>query len=302
MSLPIESLLLLLNISREGSVKRAAQRMGVSSSTAHRQLSHARTYYSDPLFKHAQGELLFTALGLNLISILELLEKSYLLAQTCGKLDPVQQRREVRIGLAACESSVMHSDLIELAMSFAPGIRLLSVRIHGERFESLRARCVDFLISTVQAAPDKEFHSLALAGERLLLVCGPQHPLAGTGVCPADEDIVRYPFIDVVEQSLDGHERLMRSTHFPQWRAAESARKIPLLAALGTSLAGSGLLMVLPERFARLLQKAGEAVILHTSSGPAKVARHLFWHQSMHSDPFMQWIRSVFYAAPVLER
>jgi DNA-binding transcriptional LysR family regulator len=302
MSLPIQFLLLLLNISRKGSVRLAAQAMGVSNSTAHRQLGEMRAYYADPLFLHAQGELQFTALGLELISILELLEKHYLAAHACGKLDPTQQRREIKIGHPVCESSLIHSDLIEIAMGFAPGVRLLLMPIRGERFEALREHSVDFLISTMQAAPDTDFSCIELAPERLVLVCAPEHPLASAGTAPADEDVIGYPFIDVVERSLDGHDHLMRSVHFPQWRAAESAHKIPLPAAIGTTLGKSDLLMILPERFARLLQKAGTAVILNTASEPAVVDRRLFWHQSMHCDAFMQWIRSVFHASQVLAR
>jgi DNA-binding transcriptional LysR family regulator len=302
MSLPIEFLLLLLNVSRTGSVKHAARRMDVSSSTAHRQLTEVRAYYRDQLFRHAQGGLQFTALGRELISILERLEKAYLAAHACGKPDLAQQRRELRIGHPMRESSVMHSDLIDLAMGFDHGVRLLLMPIRGERFEALRDHSVDFLISTKQAAPGGEFQSLALPSERLVLVCDPELAAAKAGAALSDEEVLRYAFVDVLERSLDGHEHLMRSTYFAQWRAAESAHKIPLAAAIGASLAKSKLLMVLSERYALLLQMAQRAAIVHTVSGPALVERRLYWHQSMHEDTFMQWIRSIFTEAPALER
>ena len=292
MSSPISivALRLLLEGIKKRSLSQAIAQSGIPRRTAGRHIANLRRFFGDRLFDGDRP----TPAALKIKPLLKSLVDSYLEVTSVGPFDPSASTLHVKIGLIGADTEYLASELTELALLKAPAVRLEFVHIIGDRFEALRDRLVDFVICPSEGTIGKPFHRLSLTAGRLVLVCSPDHPLALHQAPLDDKTVTVYSFIDVFIHHPHGRERLLRHEHFPQWIEAASAVKTHFAAALGTSLARHDSLMILPERVAKILEKAQTVKILKTKSDHKPLNYHLIWHESTNSDPSRQWLRSVF--------
>ena len=289
----IQALSLLKAIITERSLSRAEENLCISRSTANRMMHGLRKHFGDPLYMRTREGLSPTRAALTLLPYIQRLERSYHQIVSIKPFDPATSMSEVTVGLLGDDSDCLVSELIDLVRLNAPHVTLKFIHISEDRFEMLREGRLDFVISSLPGSIGKPFHTLPLASSRFVLVCSPEHPLASLSKPISDRAVTNYPFIDVFIHASHKRELVLRHEFFPQWSKAASAIKTHLSAAIGASLTHHDALMVIPERIARILQRAHSVVILSTRSSHPPVLRHLIWHESTHDDPAMQWLRAI---------
>jgi DNA-binding transcriptional LysR family regulator len=294
----IESLRLFQELLAKKNLGAAAAELGIPGSTASRYLNELRSFFDDPLFSRCKQGLIPTRRALSFAEDLAVLIRTYNSITSPRQFNLATEQRNVRVGCVDNAPFTLFPDLIGRVNRQAPGVTLSFTPLSGSRYEMLRLGELDFFVSPSKGEDPEGFHSLSLGENRYVLVASADHPLAGSQEPVSDQDVLKYPFIDIVGKRAN-IEQSLRESRFPEWKDAHSAARSYFFLPFVPSLASrhSNLLMVLPERTVHRLQRTYDLRILRTQTeGPADNPR-IIWHDLTHSDPLMQWIRSMFLAA-----
>jgi DNA-binding transcriptional LysR family regulator len=170
------------SVVRHGSVKRAAQELGVTESAVSMNLKQLRTELADPLFTRTPSGLAFTPGGLRLASrameILNLQSRTVLEVSEAGS-----GRRMLR--LASSELFAEHAapGLISLFTKRARDLDVeLSVHAVSEFPTLLAARTVDVALGPPLRTTDAGIVQRPFLDYELFVVTAPSHPVAAGAV------------------------------------------------------------------------------------------------------------------------
>jgi DNA-binding transcriptional LysR family regulator len=293
---PIEAFELFQTLLTERSLSAASARLGLPVSTASRFLADLRDFFDDPLFTRCREGLIATHKATELGRRVDRLLAEYAAVTRPEVFDLSSVRREVRIGCVDNAPFSLFPNLVRQVRQKAPAVTLSFLPIHGDRFEMLRHRDLDFVIMPMQGTLQEGFHALELGVNRYVLVCGERHPLCAAPGPLADDQVLAYPFVDIIlgPGRQGAHQRLLRQVRFPDWAAASSAVKTYFFLPFIGTVADTDLLMVLPERTAKRLTRSYGIRILPTLTQGLIDQPHIIWHDVTHRDSLMQWVRAMF--------
>jgi DNA-binding transcriptional LysR family regulator len=169
---------------RCGSVKQAAAQLEVSESAVSLHIGQLRKELGDQLFLRTANGLTFTPGGLRLASrateLLGLQDITVLEVSAAG-----QGRRLLRVGASSLFAEHAAPGLIELFANRAADLDVeLSVRNPGSFVEALIERSIDIAIGPPPALPDPAVRCRPVMYYKVVVVAGPDHPLAGTQPSP----------------------------------------------------------------------------------------------------------------------
>jgi DNA-binding transcriptional LysR family regulator len=164
---------------RLGSVKQAAAQLEVSEAAVSLHIGQLRRELGDPLFSRTAAGLAFTPGGLRLASraaeLLGLQDITVLEVSAAGR-----GRRLLRVGASSLFAEHAAPGLIEQFARRADDLDVeLSVRSPEQFQVLLQTRAVDIAIGPQPAVLDKSITARPLMNYRIVLVVGPEHPLAG---------------------------------------------------------------------------------------------------------------------------
>jgi DNA-binding transcriptional LysR family regulator len=289
MPTPDFNLLLTLDaVLTEGSVVRAAHRLGLSPSAMSRSLARLRKTTGDPLLVRAGRGLVPTPRAL------ELREKvSQLVQDTVAILRPTEMpnlKELVRtFTLRTTEGFVENfgQDLIARIGQVAPGVRLCFVQKPNKDSSSLRDGTVDLETGVVGIKTSPEIRAQALFRDRFIGVVRIGHSfsegeitldhyLIGKHICVSRLGLAHGPIDEALE--LFGLKREI----------------VTIVGAFSSALAlsrESDLIATVPERQTGRL-RAG----MHSFPLPVAVPEitvSLLWHPRLDNDPAHRWLRSI---------
>ena len=287
MSRPDFNLLVTLDVLlAEGSVVRAARRLGLSPSAMSRALARLRETTGDPLLVRAGRGLVPTPRAL------ELRERVNRLVQDAeAVLRPAEEPDLTRLvrtfTLRTSEGFVENfgPDLIARVGEEAPGVRLRFVQKPDKDSAPLRDGTVDLETGVVESTTGPELRAQALFRDRLVGVVRMEHPLSRRKITPS-----RYAsgwHISVLREGLD------------RGPVDDALDALGLEREIGTVVGGfstavglaraSDLIASVPERHTAN-QRAG----MHSFTLPVAVPDFtvsLLWHPRLDADPAHRWLR-----------
>ncbi len=301
-AIPSQPLLKLFSLLvEEENLGRAAVRLQIPASTASRHLSELRDFFDDPLFTRSGDRLVATHKARDLLPKVLAVLASYEALADHGTFDLDTVERRVRIGCADNAVVAYCRHLVAETLEKAPHISYDFYPLQQERLVQLRTGVLDFIISPLTDV-EPGFHSLTLGINDYVLVCGRGHPILKaleahrTGV--PDEEVLKYGFMDVVFQFDHVTEAgTLRESAFPQWAAAPTVARAGFFLPVLSFLNEAPLLAILPRRTAIFMAAAGSLAIVPTQSKSNSHPALLIWHDRIHSDPVMQWVRSMIFTS-----
>jgi DNA-binding transcriptional LysR family regulator len=168
---------------RLGSVKSAAEELGVSEAAVSIHVGHLRKELDDRLFVRTANGLAFTPGGLRLAS--RAMEIVGLQERTVHEVSQASAgRRLLRMAASSLFAEHAAPGLIELFASRADDLDVeLSVCAPSEMADLLRSRTVDIAVSPVQQVADSLVQTPFLNYE-VVAVAAPAHSLAGRAATP----------------------------------------------------------------------------------------------------------------------
>lgn len=169
---------------RHGSVKSAAEELGVSEAAVSIHVGHLRKELDDQLFVRTASGLAFTPGGLRLAS--RAMEIVGLQERTVHEVSQARAgRRLLRMAASSLFAEHAAPGLIELFASRANDLDVeLSVCAPTEMADLLRSRTVDIAVSPVHLQEDGSLVRTPFLNYEVVTVAAPSHPLAGRVATP----------------------------------------------------------------------------------------------------------------------
>ncbi|MEQ9331166.1 LysR family transcriptional regulator [Thalassobaculum sp.] len=287
MAVPDLNLLVTLDVLlAEGSVARAAGRLGLSPSAMSRALARLRETTGDPLLVRAGRGLVPTPRALELRErVGRIVQDAQTALRPQENLDPGRLARSFTLRVRDGFVENFGPELIAWIGERAPGVRLRFVPKTDKDSAALRDGTVDLETGVVEGTAGPELRAQALFRDRFVGVVRAGHPLARGEITPA-----RYASGRHVLVSRRGRDRGAIDDALEAFGLRRDVATV--VGDFGTGLAlarSSDLIAAVPERQTGRL-RAG----LHSFKLPVdlpEITVALLWHPRMDADPAHRWLR-----------
>lgn len=287
MSRPDFNLLVTLDVLlAEGSVVRAARRLGLSPSAMSRALARLRETTGDPLLVRAGRGLVPTPRALELRERAnQLVQDAEAVLRPAEEPDLTQLVRTFTLRTSEGFVENFGPDLIARVGEEAPGVRLRFVQKPDKESAPLRDGTVDLETGVVETTTGPELRAQALFRDRLIGVVRTGHPLSQRKITPSRYASGRH--ISVSREALD------RGPIDDALDALGLEREIVTIVAGFSTAVGlaraSDLIASVPERHTAKLRAGMHSFPLPVSTPDFTVS--LLWHPRLDSDPAHRWLR-----------
>lgn len=288
MARPDLNLLVTLDVLlEEGSVTRAARRLGLSPSAMSRALARLRETTGDPLLVRAGRGLVPTPRALELRgSVGRLVQDAEAALRPAEVLDPAGLERTFTLRTSEGFVESFGPDLIARVRQEAPGVRLRFVVKPDKDSASLREGSVDLETGVVERTTSPEVRTRALFRDRLVGVVRAGHPLGRGRVTPA-----RFAAGGHIAVSREG---IATGPIDDALAALELEREIAVIVggfATAVALArASDLIAAVPDRHTAGLREGMRTFPLPVETPEFTVS--LLWHPRLDADPAHRWLRA----------
>ena len=277
-----------------GALHKAAARMDISLAAASRGLQRLREILNDKLFvktglgmtptPHAR----FLAPGMRrALAMLESLARPV-------AFDPERSTRSFRVALMDNGIVAALYGLMPRFRQLAPRASLEVLPLEADVGEQLREGHVDLAIFPKQDLPP-DCHRMTLIDSVYACLMCREHPLARSSA--PDQPV---PLADYLEcRRLSVRSRWGNATHFvehvamPELAYQDPACVLPYFLGAPLLLPGTDMILVMPQPtavgFARILPLAMRPTPLPS----AAFRPQLIWHDRVHADPSVRWLREL---------
>jgi DNA-binding transcriptional LysR family regulator len=287
MTTPDFNLLITLDVLlAEGSVARAARRLGLSPSAMSRALARLRETTGDPLLVRAGRGLVPTPRALELRErVGRLVEDAQAALRPAEKPDLQQLVRTFTLRTSEGFVENFGADLIARVAKEAPGVRLRFVQKLDKDSALLRDGTVDLETGVVSEASGPELRVQALFRDRFIGVVRQGHPLSKGKITPARYASGRHIFVS--RRGLD------KGPMDDALEAVGLEREVAtIVGGFSTALAlarASDLIATVPERHTGKLRDGMHSFPLPVAAPAFTVS--MLWHPRQHADPVHGWLR-----------
>lgn len=270
---------------QEKSVTGAAVRLGLTQPAVSNALARLRALFGDPLFVRTSAGMDATPfareLGEPVRQALALLESA--LAHGPG-FDPATSTRAFRFYMSDLGQIEFLPPLIERAQRIAPGVRLEAVALDIEDIESaLAAGTLDLAVGFLPGL-GPPVRRLQLFRDPYMCLMRRDHPV---------RNLTRKSFLAAAHAlvSYRGGHRVIEEALERAGLARRIALRVPHFTVVPMVLERTDLILVLPERVAKVFQRRGglRYVPPPVPIPPADVG--VFWHERFDADPGNRWLR-----------
>jgi len=275
---------------RERSVTGAASRLGLTQPAVSNALARLRRAFDDPLFVRSPRGMDPTpfaqALAEPVHQALGLVEAA--LAQRAG-FDPASSTRGFRFYMSDIGEIFFLPPLIERVRREAPGVRIEAVTLPlADIPAALATGELDVAVGFLPALPPP-VRSRRLFRDPYVCMMRVDHP----GIRAS---LTRRAFVEashVLVSSMGSGHRVIEEALEKHGITRRIALRVPHFTVLPTVLERTDLLLTIPLRIARALEKGGrlKALKLPVPIPAADIGLH--WHERVERDPGNVWLRKM---------
>lgn len=272
---------------QERSVTAAAARLGLTQPAVSNALARLRGVFSDPLFVRTPAGMDPTPfareLGEPVRQALALLESA--LAHGPG-FDPATSTRAFRFYMSDLGQVEFLPPLIERVQRVAPSVRLEAVAIDVEDIEGgLVAGALDIAVGFLPGL-GPPVRRMPLFRDPYVCLMRKGHPAIG-------KTLTKKKFVEAshVLVSYRGGHRVIEEALERAGLARRIALRVPHFTVVPMVLERTDLILILPERVARVYERQGKFRYLPppVQIPPADVGVH--WHERFDTDAGIRWLR-----------
>ena len=270
----------------EGSVARAAKRLGLSPSAMSRTLTRLRTATGDPLLVRAGRGLVPTPRAMQLRErVGAFVQEGRAVLRPAEKLDLKKLVRTFTLRTSDGFVENFGLGLITRVGEEAPGVRLRFLQKLEKSSTLLRDGAVDLETGVVGKATSPEVRSQALFRDRFVGVVREGHPLSMGKVT-----VARYAAGRHILVSRRGLEKGPIDEALEPFGLEREV--VTIVSGFSAALAlarASGLIASVPERHTAALRSSMHSFPLPLAM--PKVVISLLWHPRLNADPAHRWLR-----------
>lgn len=272
----------------EGSVTKAAERLGRTQSAVSHALERLRGLLGDPLFVRTGQQMTPTPRAESLREpVRDVAGRLVELLVEAPPFEPTSCDRSFTISASDYLQAVLVPPLVRGLRAAAPTATLLVHGPKGRLEERLGRGEMDFSLA-VQIDDSAQLYSQPLFSDRFVCLIAADHPAARSGLDRAA--YLRYPHALIAPLGrIGGHvDRALAKTG----EKRRIAVLLPDFMIAPRTLPGTDLVLTLPERVARLFPEDTLRMVEPPIELPSLEA-HLVWHERVSRDAAGQWFRKL---------
>jgi len=298
MTRPDLNLLVTLDVVlSEGSVARAARRLGLSPSAMSRALSRLRDVTGDPLLVRAGRGLVPTPRALELRDrVGQIVRDAESVLRPAERLDLARLARTFTLRTSEGFVENFGAGIVVVAAAQAPGVRLRFVQKPDKDSTPLRDGSVDVETGVVEQSTSPELRTRTLFEDRFVGVVRAGHALE-----PGTVTLSRYFGGQHISVARRGAERgPLDSDLKPLGREREVIAIVDGFASALALAKDSDLIATVPERHTGKLRAGMHTFVLPFETSAFTVS--MLWHPRLHADPAHRWLRGLVAESCAMER
>lgn len=291
-----EALLFFLELIRAESLPAAAERSGVSLSSANRMLAKLRRAWGEPLFVRSGASMVPTAGARARVEEVERIAGGFARLRAPAAPNPRAVRRVVRLAAYDNAFAIVIASRLDALMRRLPGVRFHVTQADESAVETLRADRLDLLFYARQGL-DPSIRSMPLLTTPYVCVVRRGHPLEAVARRAGfleREDLA--PWRQVLVNAQPNRSRAPNSPAngwFNPPAASAAPVVTPFFLAAPVCVEHSDCCAVMPEAAARLVCDPARVAALPFGPGAPTLTMRLGWHERTDADPAFQLIRGV---------
>lgn len=289
-------LMFLISLSETQSLTQTASAVGMSMSSASRRLATLRELFHDELFVRSGTEMAATRRMRELLDPMrEMLNNAANLFEA-PTLDLEHMDRVVRLMV---QDHIFHGpftrEILRKFYAMAPNSVMRIVQAEKQIFDRLRDNQIDMAFYAGNDTPG-DFHAVTLYRGRFGIFVRRDHPLVRQAHHNQIDKRLLREYRSVELRLLDGyfsdvHEAVRGQLGQTVGFETPYTTSLPVVVE-ETNFTFVGPLITL-RRFLTTTQNPDQFAILSFADDMGFYAPKLIWHHRSHSDPFLQWVRSV---------
>ena len=278
-------------LAEHGSVSAAAQAIGLSQSAGSHALAKLRTQFGDPLFVRTSRGMRPTVagerVGATVRGALRLLRDGF---EAGEAFEPDRSGRVFRVYMSDVGQMVFLPGLLAHIKATAPGVSLRALPIPLRAQEAaLESGEVDLAIGHFKSFAGG-FYRRRLFRETYVCVARSDHPNFEDGMSIEGFREAEHAYADASGMAHDMLEEVLRRHGI----ARRISLTVPQFMVLPMVIAGSDLLVTMPERLAAEFAKLIRIKVMPLPVRTPGYDINLFWHRRAHNDPANKWLRRSF--------
>ncbi|MFP5391193.1 MAG: LysR family transcriptional regulator [Gammaproteobacteria bacterium] len=271
---------------RERSVTQAGLRLGLSQPAASRALGRLRTMLGDRLLVRGRVGLELTPRGEALAGpVARLLDQARAIVAP-SVFDPAHAAGRITIAAHDHLGVLLVGALAARFACHAPALGLDIAQPVGDNVRLVEQGSADLALGLFDAAPGSLYRR-GLYTDRFVCVVRRGHPGLQRGL-----SLQRYLGLRHVTVTISGvGDSAVDLALCAQGCTRQVALRVPHFLAAAMLVAGSDMILTLPERLARRLAPTLGLRVLELPLEVAPIAPAMIWHERLHRDPTHVWVR-----------
>ncbi|MFM5394004.1 LysR family transcriptional regulator [Aeromonas veronii] len=271
-------------------ISRAAELLHLSQPSISKQLAQLRSEFDDELLVREGQRWLLTpraeALAAQLSDSLGALERLY----EAPGFDPSRCERVFRLASSDYVAQHILPDICAALAKEAP-LAALEYSLWDKRQLPLLWQSELDLVSTITEQVPNQIHGLHQGEDRLAVLMGRHHPLAGKAL--SLDDYLAWPHLQV--SGGGDKDSPVEQVLAPQGVSRRWFARVPFFQAAVEVLLRTDCLMTTPAHIAWQLSCGHGLTFVDLPFATHDQQYHLLWHQRHHQDPAHRWFRELAY-------
>lgn len=284
----------------ERSATRAGARLGLSQSAVSHALGRLRYALNDDLFVRDPRGLKPTARSLEIGPQVHAALSQLQAAFAPPSFDPATTDRRFTIVAGAYACAVLVPELVAQMAREAPKAELVIAEAASDLLEQLDSRRADFVIGSVDSAPERLTHEILLR-ESLAWIVRTENPLPRGPISIAD--LLSIPHVVISRRSVEGQGVSMRASWEDLGAFEAALEKKGLKRQVGVTVPDtysamgvirrSDMAALIPRRLAALSTQSGVMRMVEPPYPSPQVDLGMLYLTDRVADPAIAWMRGL---------
>ncbi len=291
-----EALFFFVCLFHTATIQEAADKCGVSLSSANRLLAKLRTYFNDPLFQRSGSKMKPTSFAQNRLGEIEKILKSLKTIQEPEDIEPSHLQRTVRIATYDNALAILICGILNPLRKRLPLVLFKAEQASEAMFGDLEENRLDLIFYARQGV-FPNIHSAPMLTTPYVCVVRKGHRL---------EKIVKeqgyvekedlWNWQQVLVNSQPDRNRSPNSPangYFNPPSAQQIALILPFFLAVPLAVQNTDYYSIVPKVTAEMAFSQDKLSLLPLAPSSPTLTTRMAWHERLHTDPGSQMIRSV---------
>lgn len=303
MNISQEDLRFFIALWEKRSITLAAQELNLTLPTASRRVARLKEIFGDPCFIRTPQGLIPTSLATEVIGDVLQANAKLMALSRHRVFDPKTLKRIIRIACPDNAVPYLLAPVVKAINEEAPQCTLAFSFSDFSSFENLQKGVIDFVIRP-KALGMQGYHYLPLHVFEQVLVVRRDHPLVEIFDCKGKIDVADLePYgrvlnnISLINNPEEDYSLNYYDRHFSTDKNIQKTNVIsPYFLGSIIFAEKSDLTVTMPRETAEFVAERNPniAILPYPTAKQGSIVTCLFWHDRVHNDPAMQWVRSQF--------